>query len=331
MRAAYIDQTGPAEAILVGEIPAPVAGPGQILVRVKVTALNPIDLYLRSGMVAMPMAFPYVIGADFAGEVAAVGPETNRFQVGDRVWGSNQGLLGRPGATAEYAVIDENLAYPTPRNQKDAEAAAQALVGITAHLGLFGKAHLKAGETVYIPGGTGGVGSMVVQMAKAAGAKVATSAGSPEKVDLCRSLGADLALNYRTDDIPAKLREFAPEGIDVWFESLRDPSLEVILPLMRKRGRLLVIAGRAAKPPLPFGMFYPRDISILGYAMFNASAEEQRVCADDMIEWVEAKQLWTPVGKTFPLAEAAQAHRFLEDCTTQGNSKLIGKVVITID
>lgn len=331
MRAAYIDQTGPAESILVGEIPPPVAGPGQILVRVKATSVNPIDLYIRGGMVAMPLAFPYVIGSDFAGVVEAAGSGTSRFQVGDRVWGSNQGLLGRQGVTAEYAAIDEDLAYPTPPGQSDAEAAAQALVGITAHLGLFGKAHLQAGETVYIPGGTGGVGSMVVQMAKDAGARVATSAGSPEKVELCKSLGADLALNYRIDDIPARLREFAPEGIDVWFESLRDPSLETILPLLRKRGRLIVIAGRAAKPALPFGMFYPRDISILGYAMFNAFPDEQRVCAEDINEWVEAGKLKTQIGKTFPLAKAAEAHRYLEDCTTHGGSSLVGKVVITID
>src|SRR6185437_12007943 len=112
-----------------------------------------------------------------------------------------------------------------PNNQPDAEAAAQALVGITAHLGLFQKGQLKAGETVYIPGGSGGVGSMVVQMAKAVGARVATSAGSPEKVELCKGLGDDLALDYKLDDVPARLCEFAPEGIDVWYETLREPNL----------------------------------------------------------------------------------------------------------
>ena len=331
MRAAYIDQPGPPENIKVGELPKPSPGPGQLLVRVHATSLNPIDLYIRSGMVAMPMSFPYVIGADFAGTVEALGPGAGRFQVGDRVWGSNQGLVGRQGATAEYAVVDEALAYPTPKNQADPEAAAQALVGITAHLGLFQKGQLKAGETVYIPGGTGGVGSMVVQMAKAVGARVATSAGSPEKMELCKSLGADLALNYKLDDIPARLREFAPEGIDVWYETLRDPNLEVNVPLLRRRGRMIVIAGRAAKPPLPFGSFYTRDCSILGFAMFNATPDEQRRCADDIVKWVEAGQLKTPIGKTFPLDQAAQAHKFLDQATTHGSGNLVGKVVITID
>ena len=331
MRAASIEQTGPPEVIKVGELPRPEPLAGEVLVSVKATSVNPIDLYVRGGMVAMPMTFPQVIGADFAGTVEAVGREVNDFKVGDRVWGSNQGLMGRPGTTAEYAAIDRGWVYPTPENQTDDQAAGQALVGITAHLGLFGKGRLQAGETVYVPGGSGGVGSMVVQMAKAAGARVATSAGSPEKVELCRTLGADLALNYKLDDIPARLREFAPEGIDVWYESTRDPDLEVNIPLLRKRGRLIVIAGRAARPPLPFGAFYPRDISILGFAMFNATPEEQRVAAEDINKWVAAGKLKTLIGKAFSLEEAAQAHKFLEECSIHGTSQVVGKVVIAID
>ena len=330
MRAAYIEQTGPPEAIRVGDLPRPEPGPGEILVRVRATSLNPIDLYIRSSMVAMPMSFPFISGADFAGTVEALGPGATRYKVGDRVWGSNLGMLGRQGASAEFAAVDQALAYPTPPNQSDAEAAGQALVGITAHLGLFHKGRLHSGESVYIPGGSGGLGSMVVQMAKAAGARVATSAGSPEKVELCKALGADLALNYKLDDIPARLREFAPEGIDVWFETTREPNLEVNVPLLRKRGRMIVVAGRAAKPVLPFGSFYPRDCSILGFAMFNASFDEQSASAAEIAKMAELGLLKTPIGKTFLLAEAAQAHKFLDEATIQGSGKLMGKVVIEI-
>src|SRR3954467_13431727 len=105
-----------------------------------------------------------------------------------------------------------------------------ALVGITAHLGLFQYGRLQPGEVVYVPGGSGGVGSMVVQMAKAAGALDATSAGSDEKCQICQTLGADLARNYKTDDVPARLRDFAPEGVDVWFETQREPDLELAIP-----------------------------------------------------------------------------------------------------
>ena len=330
MRAAYIEQTGPADAIKVGDLPQPKPGPNQALVRVHATALNPIDLYIRGGVVAMPMSFPYIIGCDFAGTVEQAGPGATRFKAGDRVWGSNQGLLGRPGVTAEYAAIDEDWLYPTPARLSDQEAAALALAGITAHLGLFENGQLKEGETVYVAGGSGGVGALVVQMAKAAGARVATSAGSAEHIEMARSLGADLALNYKTDDIPARLREFAPEGIDVWYETQREPNLEVSIPLLRKRGRMILMAGRTAKPALPLGAFYPRNCALLGFAMFNASPEEQRRCAEDINRWVDQGRLKAVVGRVFPLAEAAQAELFLEENTIGGAGKLTGKVIIDV-
>jgi NADPH2:quinone reductase len=331
MRAAYIEATGSPDVIQVGELPDPRPGPRQVRVKVGAAALNPIDLYLRSGLIAMPMAFPYVLGCDLAGTVDQVGPEVTRFKVGDRVWGSNQGLLGRPGVASEYAAVDEEWLYPSPKNLSDQETASLALVGITAHLGLFRNGRLQKGETAYVAGGSGGVGSMVVQMVKAAGGRVATSAGSPERVALCRSLGADLALNYKTDDIPARLREFAPEGVDVWYETQREPNLEVSVPLLRKGGRMILMAGRAAKPALPLGAFYPRDCSIHGFAMFNASPDDQRRCADDIVRWAEAGQLRPLIGRVFPLAEAAEAERFLEENTLEKAGTLVGKVVIGLN
>jgi len=330
MRAAFIEKTGPADIIRVGEQPRPTLGPGQVLVKVGATSLNPIDLYVRSGSVPMPLAFPYIIGCDLAGTIVEVDPGTQRFWVGDRVWGSNQGILGRQGTTAEFIAVDEEWLYPTPSSLSDAEAAAMALVGLTAHLGLFKFGKLVEGESVYIPGGSGGVGSLAIQMAKASGARVATSAGSPDRVALCRSLGADLALNYKTDNIPARLCEFSPEGIDVWLETQREPNLEVSIPLLRKRGRMVLIAGRSAKPVLPLGAFYPRDCALLGFAMFNSSPEDQRRCAEAMNRWIEAGQLKPLVGRVFPLEEAAQAELFLEKNAIEGAGMLTGKVVISV-
>ncbi len=326
MRAAYINQTGPADLITVGDLPRPELKPGQVLVRIRAVAFNPIDLYVRSGAVSMPMTFPYVVGTDFAGMIEALGPGISLHRVGDRVWGSNQGLTGRQGAASEFAAIDEDLAYPTPEGQSDIDAAAQALVGITAHLGLFGHGKLQSRETVYVPGGTGGVGSMVVQMAKATGARVATSAGSPDRVALCRTLGADLALNYKTDDIPTRLREFAPDGFDVWFETHREPNLEVSVPLLRLRGRMVIIAGRAAKPVIPIGSFYTRNCSLLGFAMFNASPVEQRAAAEDITRWSKAGLLKPLIAQTFPLEEAAKAQRAMEENTLVGPGKVVLEV-----
>lgn len=331
MRAAYIEETGPPDVIRVGDLPIPEPGPGQVLVRVRAVAVNPFDLYLRSGAVTMPRSFPQVVSSDFAGVVEKLGPGAGDFRPGDRVWGSNQGLLGRPGVAAEFAAIDQEWLNPTPALLPDVDAAAMAMVGITAHLGLFRCAGLKEGETVYVPGGAGGVGSMVVQMAKAVGARVATSAGSPERAGLCKQIGADLALDYKKDDLPARLREFAPEGIDVWYETQREPDLETSVPLLRRRGRMVLMAGRSAKPSLPLGSFYPRDCSLHGFAMFNATAEEQRRCTSDMIRWIEEGRLKPMVGRAFPLEDAAEAHRFLEANTLGGAGSLSGKVVILVD
>ncbi len=331
MRAAFIEQTGGIEVIKVGDLPTPELAPGKLLVRIRSVALNPIDLYVRSGAVAMPLVFPYVVGCDFAGVVEKVGPGVTSCKPGDRVWGSNQGLLGRQGVASEHAVIDECWAYPIPTLLGDDEAAAMALVGITAHLGLFEHGRLEKGQTVHVPGGSGGVGMMVIQLAKAKGARVATSAGSPERIALCTRLGADLALNYKTDDIPAKLREFSPEGYDVWYETQREPNLEVSIPLLRKRGRMILMAGRAAKPTLPLGAFYPRDCSIHGFAMFNAAPETQRKAALEINAWVEEGLIKPVVGKRFPLDQAAAAEQFLEDNTVKGAGTLTGKVVIQIE
>ncbi len=332
MKAAYIDATGgPPESIRVGDLPDPRLAPGQVLVKVGATALNPIDLYLRSGFIPMVTAFPYVIGCDLAGTVTDIGPGATRFRVGERVWGSNQGMMGRQGTTSEFVAVDEDWLYPTPDRLTDPEAAALALTGITAHLGLFHWGKLQGGEFAYVSGGAGGVGSMVVQMARAVDARIATTAGRPESRKLAESLGADLVLDYHDDDLTAPLREFAPEGLDLWYETQREPDLETAIPLLRRRGRMIVMAGRAAKPTLPLGSFYPRDCSLLGFAMFNASAEEQRLAADDIRHWVEDGVLRPIIGRSFPLDQAAEAQRLLEDNTLNGAGTLVGKVVITLD
>src|SRR5437763_799355 len=113
MKAAYIDRTGPPENIVYGELPAPRPGPAQCLIKVGAVALNPIDTYIRSGLIAMPLPAPFIVGCDFAGTVAEVGSTVTRFKRGDRVWGSSQGLFGRQGTFAEFAAVDENWIYPT--------------------------------------------------------------------------------------------------------------------------------------------------------------------------------------------------------------------------
>ena len=253
MKAAFIERTGSPDVIRFADLPDPVPGPGEVLVRVRACAVNPIDTYIRAGTVAMPLVFPFIVGCDLAGEVVAVGAEVDRFKPGDRVWGSNQGLLGRQGSFSELAAVDPRWLYPTPASVTDRVAAAGALVGITAHLGLVSHATLAAGETIFVSGGSGGVGSMVVQIAKRLGARVIATATGAEACDRVAALGADHVIDRRNPGgggtIGARVKELAPRGVDVHWEALREPDFDAVVDTLADGGRIVLMAGRC-QPPL---------------------------------------------------------------------------------
>jgi NADPH2:quinone reductase len=328
MKAAYIEQTGPAENIIYGDLPKPQPTGSQVLVKVGAVAVNPVDTYIRNGANYWELPKPFIIGCDLAGVVEQVGPDAKRFNMGDRVWGSNQGLMGRQGTFAEYCAIDESWLYPTPDGVSDETVAASALVGVTAHLGLFREARLKAGETIFVHGGSGGVGSMVVQMAKAAGARIITTGGSDEKVSACKQLGAEVAVNYKTQDVDQAIKQFAPQGVNVYWETMREPDFDKIVSYMAERGRIVLMAGRDARPPFPVGPFYVKGCSLYGFVMFKASADELRTCAEDINRWFAKGQLKAQIGKIVPLSEAAAAHRLQEENTLQKSGTLAGKIVL---
>jgi NADPH2:quinone reductase len=328
MKAAYINTPGPPESILFGNVPKPQITPTQVLVKVGAVSVNPIDTYIRSGMYPMELPKSFVVGCDFAGVVEAVGAEVTRFHPGDRVWGSNQGMAGRQGTFAEFAAIDEWWIYPTPDEVSDQDAAAIALTGITAHLGLFREAQLKAGERIFVNGGVGGVGSCVIQMARAVGGQVMATAGTQEKVSLCRQLGANAAVNYHAVDIDEALEKFGP--IDVWFDTSREHDLDRIVRHMAMRGRIVIMAGRESRPALPIGPFYVKDCRLIGFAMFNAPADEQRKCAAEINRWLARGKIHPQIGKVMHLSETAAAHRLQEDNTLHGTGTLKGKIVLTV-
>lgn len=328
MKAAFIQRTGPPEVIEYGELPQPAPGDAQVLVRVGAVAINPIDTYIRNGSNYWPLPQPFIVGCDLAGTIEAIGPGVTRFRPGDRVWGSNQGVLGRQGTFAEYCVVDECWLYPTPANVTDEAAAACALVGITAHLGLFREGRLQPGETVFVHGGAGGVGAMVLQMAKAAGARVLTTGGSPEKVAICQQLGADLAVNYKTQDVEAAVKEAAPQGVTLFWETAREPDFDRIVATLADRGRIVLMAGRDARPQFPVGPFYVKGCSLHGFVMFKATAEEQRGCALDINRWLSEGTLKPQIGRRFALSEAAAAHRLQEENTLHKAGTLTGKIVL---
>ncbi len=328
MKAIYITRTGPPELMTYGDLPEPRPTPAECLIKVAAVDVNPVDTYVRAGMVPAKLDFPWVPGCDLAGTIVETGAEVKRFKVGDRVWASNQGLAGRRGTFSELAAVDECWLHAIPNGVKDEEVVAVSLTGITAHLGLVLHAKLKAGETAFVNGGTGGVGSCVVQMAKILGARVITTAGSNEKIEIARLLGADLAINYKTQDVDAAIKSFAPGRVNLWWETQRDPNFERVIPLLSLRGRMILMAGRDAKPVFPVGLFYTKNCSLHGFAMFNSPAEEQRAAGDDINRWLASGKLKARIDRVLPLSEAAQAHRLQEESTIQKSGALAGKIVL---
>ena len=328
MKAAFIRQTGPPEVIQYGDLPDPQPQAGEALVRMGAVAVNPVDTYIRNGANYWPLPDPFIIGCDVAGVVEAVGPDCRRVKPGDRVWATNQGLMQRQGVFAELSAIHEDWLYPTPAHVSDEDAAACALVGITAHLGLFHCARLQPTDIVLVHGGSGGVGSMVVQMAKAAGARVITTAGSDAKAELCTRLGADRVVRYHAESVADAVADFAPAGVNVFWETAREPDFDATVALMAERGRIVLMAGRDARPEFPVGPFYVKGCSLHGFVMFKASPQELRACSTDINQWLSDGSLKANIGKRLHLSQAAEAHRLQEANTLEKQGTVVGKIVL---
>ncbi len=330
MNAILLDQTGPAENLRLGKSnPVPV-GPAEVRVKIKVASLNPIDIYIRAGTIPMALPKPFTPGCDFAGVVEEVGSQVVGFRPGQRIWGSNQGLLGRQGTLREQANIAAHFAYHAPDGVDDETLAGTALTGITAHLALFANAQIQEGETVVIQGGTGGVGSLAIQMARAAGARVITTVRNEEKAQLALSLGAEKAVHFGGNIFEEIRAHSEGKGVDAWIETQREPDFMNIVPTMAPRGRIVVLAGRTAQPLFPVGPFYVKGLTLKGFAMFNATPAEQATCAGDITKWLENGTIKCPVGKIFPLEETVHAHKFLEENTLGFAGTLTGKVLIRV-
>ncbi|MDA8745202.1 NADPH:quinone reductase [Rubripirellula amarantea] len=330
MKAAYLTQTGGPEVIQYGELQDPIVSENQVLIRVHAASVNPIDTYVRSGLIAAELPSKYCPGCDAAGTIEAVGENVNNLQVGDRVWCTNQGLQGRQGTFAEKISIDSQWCFPLPDSVSFQDAAANALVAVTAHLGLFREAKLQAGETILVIGGTGGVGSIVVQMAKAIGARVIATAGSASKCERVIELGADVAINYHGQSIEEVTKAEAPKGVNVFWETRRQPDFDMAISVLSERGRMVLMAGRDARPEFPVGPFYVKECSLHGFVMFKATPVEMRAAAEDINRWMQKGTLKSNIGATFPLEQAAEAHRLQEQSTLEGKGALTGKIIVTM-
>lgn len=318
MRAAWIEKFGPPETIRYGQLPVPAPGPTDVLVHVEVCAVNHVDTFIRAGRYRTPVAFPFVVGRDLVGTVAAVGSSALGFAVGDRVWCNSLGHAGRQGAAAEYAVVPVDRLYRLPAEVEPASAVALLHPTATAHLALMTHARLRAGETVYVAGGAGHVGGAATVLAARAGARVITGASAGD-LDRCRSLGAAVAVDYRDPELRRRLSVAATAGIDVHLDTSGQPDLGLAVDLLAHRGRIVVLAGLAARPELPLGGLYARDGRVVGVAISNARVAELTDAATRINQLLptDADLLAGPV-ETLPLSAAAEAHRRLESGRARG-------------
>jgi NADPH2:quinone reductase len=293
------------------------------LVRIGAVCVDPIDVYIRSGAFKIPLPSPFIIGRDLVGRVEQIGPGVTRFAPGDRVWCNNQGYDGRQGTFAEYAAVEERLLYRLPAGVDEHAAVAFVHSAFTACLGLE-RAQPRAGETLFVNGGAGNVGSALIQMASGRGLRVATTAGNAEGLDWCRSLGAEAVANYKQDDVDAILKKFAPAGVDISWDTSGQPDFDSAINRLATGGRVIVMAGLKARPPFPVGPFYVKGCSMHGFAITHATDKELSSSAEAIVGWMAQGKLKVRIDRVLPLSEAQAAHRLVEE-----RAPIAGKIVLT--
>jgi NADPH:quinone reductase-like Zn-dependent oxidoreductase len=322
MRAAYIEQLGSPDEIRYGDMPAPRAGPTDVLVDVIATTVNPVDTFVRSGLFRTPLSFPQVIGRDVVGVVAEPGPGAAGFTAGQLVWCNSLGHGGRQGPAAEQAVVPADRLYHLPAGVDPETAVAVVHPGGTAYLALFRHARLRPGETVLVAGAAGNVGSALVVMAVDAGARVIATA-APRDAGYCRSLGAAEVFDYSDPGLTGRLKAAAPGGIDVYLDTFGTNDLTAAVDLLAARGRIVLLAGVAARPVLPVGPFYMKDAAILGFVISHAGVEELAACAAAVNRLLATGRLRPRTVERLPLSAAAEAHRRMEKGALRGRRLIL--------
>jgi len=316
MKAVLLNDFGPADNLKVQEVEVPQPGVNDVLVEVHATSVNLADVGVRSGMFGSMMKPPLVLGFDVAGVVAVVGEGVSELVVGDEVYYAVELTDPRGGANAEYHVSSADRIAKKPSTLSFAEAAAVPVAGGTAYAALITAADLRLGQSVLIHGAAGGVGSYAVQLAKAAGAFVFASCGAYD-AELVRSLGADVVIDYREDDVNEIVaRETGGAGVDVVFDAAGGNLAESVAAT-KMNGQMVTVAG--VRGDLNAAM--RRNLRV-----HFVHLEDAKQKLDAMRALFERGQLKSVIGASYPLAEVSEAHRLLE----QGGSAVHGKVVIRV-
>jgi NADPH2:quinone reductase len=321
MTAIAISAPGGPEVLKPVQLAVPVPKPGEILVKVKAAGVNRPDVLQRLGAYPPPPGAPLTPGLEIAGEVAALGEGCKRFEAGDRVCALVPG-----GGYAEYAVVHEDNALPVPPGLSFIEAAAIPETVFTVWTNVFDRGRLKEGETLLVHGGSSGIGTTAIMLGKAFGAIVVVTAGSEEKCQACRDLGADLAINYRTDNFAEVLAE---KGIkpDVILDMVGGDYVAKSLKVAAMHGRIVMIAfQKGSRIKADWMPIMLKRLTFTGSTLRARSVAEKAEIARALERHVwplfGAEQLKPVIFRSFPLSEAAAAHALME------SSEHIGKIVL---
>lgn len=321
MKAIQVQKTGGPEVLTLADLPTPRPKPNEAVVKIAAAGVNFIDIYFREGR--YPAVLPFVDGQEAAGVVTEVGSEVKSLKPGDRV-----AYTGTLGAYAEYAAVPADRLVRVPDKITDQQAAAAMLQGMTAHYLLYSCYPLKKGETALVHAAAGGMGLLLVQMAKNIGARVIGTAGSDEKAKLARDAGADEVIVYTRQDFEAETKRLTEgKGVHVVYDGVGKSTFDQDLNILRPRGYLVLFGGASgAVPP-----FDPIKLSQKGslfltrpsLAHYIATHQELEQRANDVLNMIAAGKVKLRIAHVYKLADAAQAHRDLESRKTTGKLLLL--------
>ena len=321
MLAIQVLETGGPDVMTAVERPIPEPKPNEAIVQVKAAGVNFIDVYFREGRYSALL--PFINGQEGAGIVTAIGSEVTDINVGDRV-----AYTGSLGSYAEYAAVPAARLIRIPEGLEFEDAAAAMLQGMTAHYLTHSTYKLQKGETALVHAAAGGVGLLLVQMAKRIGARVIATAGTTEKAKLAREAGADECIVYSESDFEKETQRLTDgKGVDVIYDGVGKATFEKDLNVMKPRGYLVLFGGASGAVP-PFDLIKLSQKGSLYITRptlghYTATREELEWRAGDVLGWVKNGELKLRIHKKYPLRDAAQAHRDLEARKTTGKLLLI--------
>lgn len=317
MKAIQVSEFGGPEVLKLKDAPDPIPQPGQVLISVRAVGVNPVDTYIRAGKYG-PRPMPFIPGADAAGVVDAIGSGVATCRVGDNVY-----VWNLAGSYAQKIVVDQSRVYPLPTKVSFAQGACLGVPAATAYCALFQRGEAKAGQSVLVHGATGGVGTSAVQLARAAGLLVIGSGGTEEGRKLIRQLGCHHAVDHRSPDYMKEVMDLTGgRGVDLILEMLANVNLQRDLEALAKFGKVVVIGSRGTiemDPRLTMG----KDLDIRGMVLFNCSDAELRSIHAGLYAAMDSGAFSPVVGKQFPLAEAAAAHKEVMENHAPGNIVLL--------